>query len=170
VLWYDAGFQLSFLATVGVLFGLRFLQEYLAEQSLIRFYQETAWLSFFVYVFLLPLLVYQFGRITPFSVLANILFLPLVPVAMLFSFLGAIITAVLPAAVIFIGVLGYIPLTLILRGTEWLSNVPYANLEFRLSLPLVLLLYIVVCSVLVLYERKRLSKKYQKGFTCPHQH
>jgi competence protein ComEC len=170
VLLYDAGFQLSFLATIGVLFGLRFLQEHLATGTLTRFYQETAWLSFFVYIFLLPILVYQFGRVTPFSVLANMLFLPLVPVAMFFSFVGALVTSLVPAATLFIGWLGYIPLTFILRGTELLSNLPYASLPFYLPLALVLLLYTVVCSVLVVYERKRLRKKYQKSFTCPHQH
>jgi competence protein ComEC len=170
VLWYDAGFQLSFLATVGVLFGLRFLQGRLAQAPWLRFYQETAWLSFFVYFFLLPLLVYQFGRVTPYSVLANMIFLPLVPVAMLFSFVGALATAAVPALAFFIGWLGYIPLTIILRGTGWLSAWPVASLEFHLSFVVVLLWYGALCSVLVVYERKRLRKKYQKGFDCPHQH
>ncbi len=170
VLLYDAGFQLSFLATIGVLFSLSLGKNVFSEQPLRRFFQETLWLSFFVYLFLLPILLYHFQQFTPLSILANSVFLPLVPIAMLFSFLGAVAMSIFPSLGLLAGWLGYMPLTIILRGTEYLSQIPWSSIPFQLSLPLVLLWYGGTLSFLFCYEQKKLKKQYEKNFTCHHIH
>ena len=53
-LWYDAGFQLSFVATLAVIVAMRAVEEKLSERVLIRTFQEIVWLSVWVYLLLLP--------------------------------------------------------------------------------------------------------------------
>lgn len=167
-LWYDAGFQLSFLATTAVILAMRSVEGKLSEQKLLRAFQEIVWLSVWVYLFLLPLLLLQFQTFTILSIPANILFLPVVPLAMLGSFVAAVVTLIIPALGIFAGWLAYLPLTYILRGTYLLSNLPNTTVPATLPLILVLLWYIVLLFVIVAREKRRQKNQYEKNFYCPH--
>lgn len=170
VLWYDAGFQLSFLATVAVVVSLRFVEDRLSEQPLRRTLQEIVWLAVWVYIFLLPILLFQFKTLTILSIPANILFLPVVPFAMMGSFLVAILHMLVPALSSITGWLAYIPLTYIMKGTYFLSNIPGMTIPLSLPLILVTVWYIFLLFVIVAREERRLKKNYEKNFSCPHQH
>jgi predicted membrane metal-binding protein len=49
VLWYDAGFQLSFLATVAVIGAMRIFEEKVPEGTRGKFLLEILWLTFWMY-------------------------------------------------------------------------------------------------------------------------
>lgn len=116
---FSVGFQLSFLATAGlmtvgpaVMPRLRFIPE--------RFgIRETAAASVGATVMTAPLVAFRFGTIPMFGVLANLLVVPLVPLTML---VGAL--ALLP----FFGIVATLPAMLLvswmLVAAEWLSHLP----------------------------------------------
>lgn len=173
VLWYDAGFQLSFLATIAVIISMRSVEEKLSSHALVRALQEIVWLSVWVYLFLLPLILLQFKTLTILSIPANILFLPVVPLAMLTSFGVAALSFIFPPLTVVVSWLAYIPLTYILRGTYFLGSIPGTTLPVSLPVTGVALWYIFLLFVIVTREEKRKRKSYEKNFSCPistHQH
>jgi competence protein ComEC len=170
-LWYDAGFQLSFLATLAVIYAMSWYELFLHYKRFGKGFVEIVWLAVAVQLFLWPILVYHFGFISWLSLVANILFLPVVPLAMLISFLAGLIVMIVPPVAGFIGWIGYFPLTFITRGAEILSTLPWSVSE-AIHLPLwaVLLWYGLLTGMVGVGEKYRIRKKYVTAFTCPHYH
>ncbi|MDO8523273.1 MAG: ComEC/Rec2 family competence protein [bacterium] len=96
VLWnpmlmrFDRGFQLSFLATLGLIVASPFFKKFFWFLPKAFGLRENASSSFAAQIFVMPLLLSWGGAISWFSPLVNILVLWAVPAVMLFSFLGAI--------------------------------------------------------------------------------
>lgn len=91
VLRYDASFQLSFMATVAVIFlAPRFMKHFkwVTPQWGLRdiFAVTTA-----AYLFVLPFILYQMGNFSLVALPANVLILPLIPVTMIFGFATGIL-------------------------------------------------------------------------------
>lgn len=132
VLWnpyslaFDTGFQLSFLATLGLIVFSPYLKEkleLLPEKIGVREFM-TATLA--TQLFVLPLLLYQMGEFSVVAVLVNVLVLPMVAVAMLLSFLTGVAAFVFPLAAEPISFLAYLSLTYIVHIAEWFSALPLA--------------------------------------------
>jgi competence protein ComEC len=91
VLWnpfllrYDVGFQLSFLATLGILLGSPFMAKLSLHRLTLplRILCEIALVTFFAQLFVLPIIIITFGSFSVLSFLANLLILWNIPFAML---------------------------------------------------------------------------------------
>lgn len=78
---YDIGFQLSFLAVIGLIIYGQIFQTYtegIPSLGILPMIGET----FFAQILVLPILIYYFGQISIISILANILIVPIIPLAM----------------------------------------------------------------------------------------
>lgn len=78
---YDIGFQLSFLAVIGlIVYGQIFKThtEGIPSLGVLPMIGETV----FAQILVLPILIYYFGEISIISILANILIVPIIPLAM----------------------------------------------------------------------------------------
>lgn len=102
LLRFDLGFALSFLSTIALLV----FSDPIARRSIIRYFpkafgiQEAAASSASALLMTLPLILYVIGTVGPFSLLVNILIVPVVPFAMGFGAAAvAIDFLVHPAAV-----------------------------------------------------------------------
>lgn len=128
LLRYDAGFQLSFLAALGLI--------YLAPRFNIWFSDLPNFLSFrtnlsatlSAQIMTFPIIFWEFGRVSLIATLANILILPAIPTTMLFGFLAGLSGFIsLKIAEILI-----LPAWLLLSYQIWivkfLSLVPFASL------------------------------------------
>lgn len=89
ILRFDMGFQLSFLATLGLIILLPKIEEKLKNIPKLFGMKEAFIATISAQVFVLPLLVYQFGNFSPVGILVNVLVLPAVPIAMFLGFAGA---------------------------------------------------------------------------------
>jgi len=106
LLVYDIGFQLSFLAVLGLIyfeplvrelfkfFVKKIIKKELPESSDNKIMFFSATIS--AQIFTLPIIVYNFGNISFISPLANILILPVVYYLMLFGFISALAGVLLP--------------------------------------------------------------------------
>lgn len=88
ILRFDAGFQLSFLATLGLIILSPKLEEKLKNIPKLFGTKEAFIATLSAQIFVLPLLVYQFGNFSPVGILVNVLVLPAVPIAMFLGFAG----------------------------------------------------------------------------------
>lgn len=84
----DVGFQLSFLAAMGIIYLFPTFRRWLRfiPKKLIRL-KEIIAMTFAAQIFTLPILVYNFGRISLVAPLTNVLILPFVYWIMIFGFI-----------------------------------------------------------------------------------
>lgn len=167
LLRYDVGFQLSFLALVGIFFAVDWYRLPGPEQQF-AFWQEAAKVTLFVEFFVLPAIFYHFHLFSWFSFFANLILLPVVPVAMLTSCAVAILGLLFPGAAALYAFIAYLPLTFLLRFAEF-----FASLSFiALPLPPVSLFWLAFWyTLLVLYclflALRRKRRWYAYAFTLP---
>ncbi len=82
ILLHDLGFQLSFLATIGLVFVSKPLAQRLTIIPEVLGLRENLATTLAAIIATEPLLLWQFGRLSLIAPLANILVLPFIPVAM----------------------------------------------------------------------------------------
>ncbi|MFN3188309.1 MAG: ComEC/Rec2 family competence protein [Candidatus Paceibacteria bacterium] len=127
ILLYDVGFQLSFLATLGlILVAPQF------ELLLMRAPNTLKVREFFIatlatQVAVSPLLLYQIGELSLIALVVNVLVLPMVGVAMLLTFITGLMAFVsLPLASI-AAVPTHFSLLYIIECARFFAGVPYAT-------------------------------------------
>ena len=129
----DIGFQLSFLAILGIIYLQPILADWFKKIPNHKFFllRTTLSATLSAQVFTLPILIYNFGYIPLISPLANILIVPiLAPLTILifiFGFLGMIFWHfgwILSWPIWFI-------LTYITSMIDWFSKLPFASLTFK---------------------------------------
>jgi len=88
LLVYDPGFQLSFLATLGLIFVAPQLESRLVSTSTLPSMKILMIATLATQISVLPLLLYQIGEFSVVALVVNALVLPAVPLAMLLTFLA----------------------------------------------------------------------------------
>lgn len=150
---YDTGFQLSFLATFGLIyFGENFKSffGFLPERFALR---ESVAMTLSAQVAALPLLLFTFKAISLVSPLANVAVLPLIPLIMLGGFLAVVSSVLWGFLGEFFGFLTYLIVKLFILLVDFFSSLPFALLDLRISWWLMLLYYLVL-GFYLLHRRK----------------
>lgn len=96
LLRWDVGFQLSFLAMLGIILLTRpfgQLLKFIPQEKLFNFRSIVA-VTFAAQIFTLPILIYNFGRVSLVSPITNILILSVIYWVMIFGFLFGIISSI----------------------------------------------------------------------------
>ena len=160
LLRYDIGFQLSFLAVIGMIFSLRFFQWLLKDWKKLNFIRDILASNFSAQLFTIPVLVYNFGTVSVVGILANILILPMVPFLLGISFIFILCG-------VFIELLGIVlsfPVILLLMYmvgvTDILSGLPFASVSVENLSPVILILFYL----LILWFLWRFHKKHSSPF------
>lgn len=128
LLAYDPGFQLSFIATLGLILGAPIVS---ARLTIITsaFWRDLVSATIAAQISVLPLLLYQTGLFSLVSLPANILALPLVPLAMLLSAAAGLAGLVAgPLAPLF-GLPAYAVLSYLIAIAEISASLPGAALS-----------------------------------------
>jgi len=167
ILVRDVGFQLSFLAVLGLIFVdplFKLLMKNLTQK--LSFYSDKAEglvsiisATFAAQVFTLPIMVYNFGNISLVAPVTNLLVSPIVSFLMIFGFISSFVG-------IFSGILGWIlsvPCYFLLSYFLWIINIfsqPWAMIVTKnVSIIWILFIYLVIIFLVWL-----LNKKYSKNF------
>ena len=155
ILYWDIGFQLSFMATLGLINFMPLLDE-LTENWPRLFGLKGAFLTTLAATLsTLPLILFYFGRLSMVSLVANILILPFVPVAMLFGFLS-----VMPLLAPGFALLAQVVLSYILWISAKLAHLPFSSIQVSVGgwgLSIMMILLAVLYALL-----KRLNKIYRQ--------
>jgi competence protein ComEC len=153
-IWGDIGWLLSFLSFIGVIILSPLIHAYFwgtFQPSTIRqVFIETSSAQLMT----LPLIAYVFGQYSPLAVLANLLVLPLIPVAMGLTFLAGIGGVMLPIGTTIIGwpaetVMGYMTVVV-----DYLARQPLAGSEISFSVTALTVGYLGLITLLVFLWRR----------------
>ncbi|MFH0845948.1 MAG: ComEC/Rec2 family competence protein [Patescibacteria group bacterium] len=126
---FDPSFQLSFMATLGLIVLSPKIYEYLKfipEKYNLR---ESAVATVSTQIFVLPLLLYMMGELSIVAVIVNLLVLMFVPMTMFFGFLAGIFSFISSWLALPFSYLTYFLLSYELKVVEVFANLPFASLE-----------------------------------------
>jgi competence protein ComEC len=99
LLLHDVGFQLSFLASMGIIYlkpiidrliFLEKLEKSPVDGNKLRYVTDIISVTLSAQIFTLPLVIYHFGTISFVAPITNVLVLPIVPFLMIFGFLASV--------------------------------------------------------------------------------
>lgn len=127
LLGFDPGFQLSVIATLGLILGTPITETWFkrVEPSFVR---EVLATTVAAQIAVLPLLLFQTGNLSLVSLLANVLVLPTLPLAMATSFLAGAVGLIVPYIAPILGLPAYILLGYVIETAKTLAAMPYAQL------------------------------------------
>jgi len=158
LLFYDVGFQLSFLAALGIIYIspiLKNIFKKITQPQVLEMICSTLAAQ----IFTLPIMLYNFGNISLIAPITNILVLPMVPLMMIFGFLSSFVG-------IFSQILGFILawpcwvlLSYFVKITDIFSQ-PWAIKSFQN----VHWIWVVVLYVAIGYFTAYINKKYRQNF------
>ena len=144
ILIWDAGFQLSFISTLGLVYlshpferVFRFIPEWFGLR-------ESFVATMAAIVATLPLILYQFGRLSTVAPVVNMLILWIIPAIMLLGFVAVMASFVfwpLGQVIAWIAGLG---LAYIIVVVEWFAGLSFAAVDVAVPLWGMFVLYLIV--------------------------
>ena len=155
--WNDIGWYLSFLAFFGVLIIAPAVtgRLYKKEPKLIgKLIIETSSAQLAT----LPLILFLFGDLSVVSLLANMLIVPLVPLAMLLSFIAGVAGMVLPEFALLLGFPARLLMDVMLGISSLVASIPNALIKINLSVWQMLGCYAGVVMILIVLHNKSKNK------------
>lgn len=159
ILVFDIGFQLSFLATLGLVYIAPLIEKKMLgeeQKGGLLGWKNILIATLAAQLAVLPILILNFGKLSLISPLANLLVLPAIPLAMLLgfvmSFLGIFWTGLAQVLAIFI----WIVLEYILRVINFLANVPFAYVNWRWGWFSAVLYFLIL--ILYILSKKEVSQ------------
>lgn len=160
ILVFDISFQLSFLATVALIFVSPLIEPkmtFITEKYKLR---ELAVSTVATQIFVLPFLIYKMGLVSIFGLLSNLFILPFIPTIMLFGFLAGLLAFV---SVTLAWPLAWISswlLTYTLGVIQLFSHLPFSALTFK-RFPLALIILIYLWYFWLILRAKQYKKLYE---------
>lgn len=152
VLAFDVSFQLSFIATVAVIFFAPRIEKYFLWVTTRFELRDIISVTCACYVFVLPFILYKMGNISLVALPANILILPFIPITMILGFLTGLTGMVSYILAIPFGYISQFFLHYELGVISFFSNVPFASLTIP-NFPLFLTIAIYIYFIYKLFGR-----------------
>ncbi len=132
--WGNVGWQLSFAAFGGVMIVAPLLQAYFFGEAKPSFIRQIVGETLSAQIVTAPLILYHFGTISNVALIANALILPLVPLAMILTFITGILNYTFPLFAVLVAVPLKWLLDYMIMVASTASGVSWA--QTSLSLPL----------------------------------
>lgn len=155
VLRWDAGFQLSFLAVLGLIYLEPIVRPMWDRIFRWQVLAETAATTTGAQLAVLPLLLFQFGMLAPYALPVNMIILPIVPLAMLLGGITVAAGMLWPFLGALIGQLTWLVAALQLAIIRFADTLPHASLAVSLSPSLFCVAYIGLAAFVFSVYRKR---------------
>ncbi|MBP9719529.1 MAG: ComEC/Rec2 family competence protein [Candidatus Levybacteria bacterium] len=159
ILLHDPSFQLSFLATLGLIFLARPIENkigFVTERFGLRGIVAS---TFATLIFVSPCILYTMGQISIVGVVVNILVLPFVPVTMLFVFLAGVIGMFSTFVATPFAWVSYFLLSYELFMVNNFAKLPFASLNVGQFSPWLVVGFYVIISIIIYRQNKNASIK-----------
>ena len=129
ILVHDASFQLSFLATLGLIWLAPLLERYVLFIPTKFQLREFATATVATQIFVLPLLLYKIGELSLVALPVNLLVLVTVPITMLFGFLAGVVGFISALVATPFAFIAHLLLSYQLGIVEFFADLPFASVQ-----------------------------------------
>lgn len=151
----DVSLHLSFLATAGIIYLSDSIKQMLVRIPSIT-YQEIITTTVAAYLATLPYVMYTFGTISLYSLLANVLVLPLVPLIMCCTFLIIILAPLSHLIGMMLGYIDSILVSSVIFVARTVEKLPFSSIQISYSFTAMCLSYLVLIGAfMALHARAR---------------
>lgn len=154
VLMWDAGFQLSFLSTLGLIYlnplfdrYTKFLPEFLSIR-------ESAQTTFSATLVTLPLILYQFKRISIVAIPTNLLVLWIIPFIMFCGFITLGVSVIIPQIALLFSYVSWFMMSYIVFIVRSLAKLNFASRDASISIYTMYIIYAIMLGYVYLRARK----------------
>ncbi len=155
ILRFDASFQLSFLATLALIFIAPIIEPKLRWITKKFKLREVMTSTMSTQIFVLPFLLYQMGLFSTVSIIVNPLVLFFVPATMLFGFLAGGIGFVSQILSAPFGWVAYALSAYELKVVDIFSKLPFSSFNISISFWLMILIYAGYALIIFRLNRKK---------------
>jgi competence protein ComEC len=157
---FDVGFQLSFMATLGLILWVPRLERILLSGFRNRFLKSYVALPFFVslsaQLFTYPITAYYFNRLPLYSLLANLLIVPLTGLVVMVGVISALFSLLSIKLSFLFTSFNWLGLDLIIKILSFFSTLPFADL--KVSSPSYVFILIFYLSLLIIIFQRSLKR------------
>ena len=149
----DISFQLSFLATVGVLFVTSKTIAWVKFLPMRFGLRELVATTIAATISVLPILLYSTGIFSLVSLPVNILILPFIPITMFFSFLVGVVSFISPTLALPFSFIADSLLSYILGLIHFFATLPFSSINIK-SFPLIITILFYLLIFRWIFKRK----------------
>ncbi len=156
-LWSDIGWYLSFLAFFGVLIVAPYARKHLLKGKQRGLLGEMLLETSAAQLMVLPIILYIFHDSSFVALLANLLVLPLIPLAMITGFIAGLAGMLIP---VFAGWFAFPArwlLTYLLDIAALVARIPHMEFSVEISAAMMVAMYAVILSFVFIWWRKSLK-------------
>ncbi len=154
ILVFDISFQLSFLATVAIIYVSPILKEkfhFVTEKFKLR---ETVSSTISAQILVLPLIIYKMGLISFVTLPVNVLVLTLIPTLMLLGFFTGIFGYIWIVLSIPFAWVTWFLLSYIIKVSELFAGLPFSHVEIKFFPVIFLVVSYIIIIFWIMYERQ----------------
>ena len=155
ILWWDVGFQLSFAAVLGLIYVAPLFDKYAKKLPQAFGVREAIQMTMSAQVMALPIIIYNFERLSLIAPIANLFVIFAIPPAMLFGFVAVILSflshilGLIPAYIAW-GILSYI-----ISVIEMAAGIPYASVDIKGMRLWIMFVYYLLLGLFLYYYHKK---------------
>jgi len=157
---FDVGFQLSFMATLGLILWVPKLETLFLSRLRNRFLKSYVALPFFVslsaQLFTYPITAYYFNLISAYSLLANLLIVPLTGLVVMVGVISALLSLLSLKLSLLFTSFNWLGLDFILKILSFFSSLPFA--AFKVSSPSYIFILVFYLSLLGIIFQRNLKR------------
>ncbi len=160
IMFYDVGFQLSFLASLSIILIYGPLSERFNIKNDFLELKSILLVTISAQAGVLGILLYTFETFSPISFLANLIILPLVPLIMLTGFITTLVAFFSPLLASFTALPTQLSLSVEISVIELLSMISWASLEIGNIGIWGLVIYYCLLWIFIRFLRKRVDNNF----------
>jgi len=131
LLLFDIGFQLSFLAVLGIMIFYKKFEKWLKFISDKFKIRSIVCMTFSAQILTLPLVIYYFGVVSVISPISNLLILPVLPLIMILGICMIFLAFIWSKIGVVLGIMVWIILKYVLWSVKVLSELPGAFFKIK---------------------------------------
>ena len=162
ILWWDVGFQLSFAAVLGLIYIAPHFEKMFNLLPKTLGIREAIMMTMSAQVTALPIIVFNFERLSLIAPIANVLVVFAIPPAMLFGFVAVLLSIISKTLGLLIAYIAWGILSYIIYIIEITSIIPYASINLPgMKIWMVVIYYLLLISLLYLFNHKKTGNRTQ---------
>ncbi len=154
ILW-DAGFQLSFLATLGLIYLNPLIEPFFTWAPKRFAIHESLIITSSAIIATLPIMLYQFGQLSIVALVVNLLILWILPWIMALGFFAVVVSFIFFPIGQIISWIAWVGMAYIVAIVTWFGNLSFASVQFQLSLSMTISLYVLLFVLTMNVQRRR---------------
>lgn len=156
VLIWDAGFQLSFLSTLGLVYLSPILNKFFVvdnKRIVLKSLIENFIMTMSAIIVTLPLILFQFGRLSLIAPVANLFIVWIVPYLMLVGFASIILSVIFFPLAWVVAWVAYLGLKYVIIMAHTFASWPMASINLSVSLWTVAIMYGLIIFFIYKYAK-----------------